>query len=213
MNRTFLKTLQPEVVSPGVQAAQWLKDFDDYLSQVQGLAAGTRRNYCFFVTRFLARYCGTAAPDWSSLRGDDLAIFVQAEAARLKRHARRGPATAIRALLRFLVFVGAIRNGLEAAVPLLPQWKYAALPRYLSAAEVERVVASVAADTPKGRRDHAILLLLARTGLRAGEVAQLKLDDIDWQEGNLWIRPGKSRRERCLPLAHDVGTALCAYLC
>jgi site-specific recombinase XerD len=213
MNRTaFAKALQPEVPSPGVLAAQWLRDFDDYLSRVQGLAPGTRRSYCFFVTRFLASYCGTAAPDWPSLRGDDLAIFVQAEAARLKRYARRAPATAIRALLRFLAFVGAIRNGLEAAVPRLPQWKCAALPRYLSAAEVERVVAGVAADTPKGRRDHAILLLLARTGLRAVEVAQLQLDDIDWQEGNLWIRPGKSRRERRLPLAHDVGAALCSYL-
>ena len=67
-------------------------------------------------------------------------------------------------------------------------------------------------DTPKGRRDHAILLLLARTGLRAVEVAQLTLDDINWQEGNLWIRSGKSRRERRLPLAEEVGAALYAYL-
>ncbi len=212
MNRTALsKRLQLEIESP-MGAAQWLKQFDDHLSRVQGLALSSRRNYCFFVGRFLASYCGTAAPDWSSLRGEDLAIFVHREASRLKRHARGGPATAIRALLRYLVFVGAIRVGLEAAIPQIPRWKHAALPRYLSAAEVERVLASVSDDTPKARRDHAILLLLARTGMRAVEVAQLKLDDIDWREGNLWIRSGKSRRERRLPLVQDVGAALCAYL-
>jgi hypothetical protein len=141
MNRSaFSKQLQPEVTSAGVWAAEWLKDFDDYLSRVQGLALSSRRNYCFFVGRFLASYCGTAGPVWSSLRGEDLAIFVHREASRLKRHARGGPATAIRALLRYLVFVGAIRVGLEAAIPQIPRWKHAALPRYLSAAEVERVV-------------------------------------------------------------------------
>jgi len=190
----------------------WLKDFDEHLSRVQGLALSTRRSYCFFVRRFLEGYCGPAGPDWSSVRGEDLAMFVHREASRLKRHARGGPATAVRALLRYLAFIGAIRAGLEAAIPRMPRWTHAALPRYLPAAEVERVVAGVLDDTPAGRRDHAILLLLARAGLRAVEVAQLTLDEINWQEGNLWIRSGKSHRERRLPLAEDVGAALCAYL-
>jgi integrase/recombinase XerD len=206
-----------EGVHVGAQSARsgaerWLKDFEDHLSRVQGLALSSRRSYCFFARRFLAGYCGTAAPDWTSLRGEDLAMFVHRESSRLKRYARRGPATAIRALLRYLVFVGAIRGGLEAAIPRMPRWTHAAVPRYLPAAEVERVVAGVLADTPKGRRDRAILLLLARMGLRAVEVAQLTLEDINWQEGNLWIRSDKSHRERRLPLPKDVGAALCAYL-
>jgi integrase len=200
------------VESLHIDAVQCLKDFDDYLSQVQGLALGSRKKYGFFASRFLVAFCGTAAPHWSSLRGEDLAVFVQREASRLKRHGRHGPGTAIRALLRYLTFVGAIRAGLEAAVPQMRRWKHAELPRYLPTAEIERVVASVLNDTPIGRRNHAILLLLARTGMRAGEIVTLTLDDIDWMESTLCIRPGKSRGERRLPLTQEVGDALCAYL-
>jgi integrase/recombinase XerD len=213
VNKTALSEgLQPNVNPVCIGAAQWSRDFDDYLSRVQGLAPRSRIKYCFFVDRFLAEFCGTAAPDWSSLRGEDLAAFVQREALRLKRNARATPGTAIRALLRYLTFVGAVRVGLEAAVPRMRRWKHAALPRYLSGTEIDRAVASVLDDTLQGRRNYAILLLLARTGLRAGEVIQLTLDDIDWGKGTLCIRSGKSRCERRLPLAQDVGAALCAYL-
>ena len=143
---TVSQGLQVEAHSSPTGADQWLKDFDDHLSRVQGLALSSRRSYCFFVRRFLAGYCGPAAPDWSSLRGEDLAMFVHREASRLKRHARGGPATAIRALLRYLTFVGAVRVGLEAAIPRMPRWTHAAVPRYLQAAEVERVVAGVLTD-------------------------------------------------------------------
>lgn len=83
-------------------AAHVLRDFDEYLSRVRGLTRGTRDRYCFFVRRFLERFCRTAAPDWSSLQGEDLAAFVHREASRLKRNARDAPGTAIRALLRYL---------------------------------------------------------------------------------------------------------------
>jgi site-specific recombinase XerD len=87
------------------------------------------------------------------------------------------------------------------------------LPRHLPAADVERVVAgALEGSGRKGLRNHAILLLLARTGLRAHEVAQLSLDDIDWTEGTICIRSKKTRTERKLPLAHDVGEALLHYL-
>ena len=146
------------------------------------------------------------------MRGEDYAAFVHREASRLKRNANESPGTAIRALLRYLTFTGAIPAGMEAAVPRMRRWKHAALPRYLSPVEIERVVASVLDNTSNGQRDHAILLLLARTGLRAAEVTQLTLDDVDWTEGILHIRSAKSRRERSLPLAKDVGAALCNYL-
>jgi site-specific recombinase XerD len=114
--------------------------------------------------------------------------------------------------VRYLTFVGIIRSGLEAAVPRMPRWKHAELPRYLPAADVERVVGGVLDGTPKGLRNHAIPLLLARTGLRADEVSKLSLDDIDWVAGTICIKSTKSHRERRLPLAHDVGAALCSYL-
>ncbi len=211
-NPAFAKGRQQHAESLCTGATQWLKGFDDHLSQVQGLALGSRKKYYFFAGRFLAEFCGMAAPVWSSLRGEDLAMFVQREASRLKRNGRSAPGTAIRALLRYLTFAGAIRAGLETAIPQMPRWRHAELPRYLPAAEIERVVTSVLDDTPKGRRNHAILLLLARTGMRASEIVKLTLDDIDWREGHLCVRSGKSRGERRLPLSQDVGAALCAYL-
>lgn len=92
------------------------------------------------------------------------------------------------------------------------QWKHAALPAFLSIDEVDRVLTQCRDDTPIHRRDRAILLLLARLGVRASEVAHLCLDDIDWRQGQVTIRAGKSGRERGLPLSADVGAALVAYL-
>jgi len=211
-NTAVSKALQQGVQPPGIDASQCLKDFDDYLTRVQGLAPRTRQGYCFWVSRFLARFCTTAAPDWSSLRAEHLTTFVEQEASRLHRYSRALPRTAIRALLRYLTFLGVIRSGLEAAVPRMPRWKHAELPRYLPSADVERVVGGVLDGTPKGRRNHAILMLLARTGLRADEVSKLSLDDIDWVAGTICIQSTKSHRERRLPLAQDVGAAVCSYL-
>ena len=205
MGRTaFPEGVQHDLGLPGIDAAQWLKRFDSYLLQVRGLAPRTREGYCFWVSRFLKTF--TAQRDLSSLRGQDVTAYVQREASRLKRNARGVPGTAIRALLRYLTFAGVTRHGLEAAVPRMPKWKYADLPRYLPPEDIDRVVAGVLDDTATGRRNHAILLLLARTGMRADEIVKLTLDDIDWREGTIRIRSGKSRRERHLPLSQEVGS-------
>ena len=213
MNNTAAsEALQQWVKRPGIDASQCLKDFDDHLMRVQGLAPRTRQSYSFWVSRFLAGFCALDPPDWSSLRANHLTAFVQQEAARLHRYSRAIPGTAIRAFLRYLTFLEVIRSGLEAAVPRMPRWKHAELPRYLASADVERVVGGALDGTTRGLRNHAILLLLARAGLRADEVAKLSLDDIDWVAGTICIRSTKSRRERRLPLAQDVGAALCSYL-
>lgn len=196
----------------GADAIQFLTDFEDYLARIKGLAPGTRRTYCFWVSRFLATFCGTARPNWSSLRGSDLSSFVQIEASRLKRNGRELPGVALRSLLRYLGFLGVIQEGLQGAIPQRPRWKHVGVPRHLAAADVDRVVAGVLDGGATGLRNHAILLLLARTGLRAHEVAQLSLDDIDWPAASICIRSKKSRTERKLPLAQDVGAALADYL-
>jgi site-specific recombinase XerD len=197
----------------GVDAVQFLHDFEDYLRRVKGLAPGTIKSYCFWVRRFLAAFCGTSAPDWSALRGPELAAFVQKEASRLLRNGREAPGVALRVLLRYLSFLGAIQDGLQGAIPQRPRWRHVGLPRHIPALDIERVVSgALDGSGRRGLRNHAILLLLSRTGLRAHEVAQLSLDDIDWTEGTICIRSNKTHTERRLPLAHDVGEALSIYL-
>ena len=204
-------TPQNELVL-GIGATRCLNKFDDYLLRVKGVAPGTRKTYCFWVRRFLAAFCGSVGPDWSALRGTHLAVFVQKEASRLKRNGRGAPGIAMRAFVRYLIFLGVAQDGLRGAIPQRPRWRHVGLPRHLPPADIDRVVAGALDGTTRGRRNYAILLLLARTGLRAHEVAQLSLDDIEWREGIINIRSKKSRNERRLPLAHDVGAALVDYL-
>ncbi|WP_292442630.1 tyrosine-type recombinase/integrase [Mesorhizobium sp.] len=118
---------------------------------------------------------------------------------------------ALRGYLRYLAAHGLCRPGLDQAIPTVPQWRLSALPRYISAAEVERVIASCDVTMPMGIRDRAVLLLLARLGLRAGDISGTRLDDIDWREGTLRVR-GKGRREVRLPLPQDAGDAIIDYL-
>jgi site-specific recombinase XerD len=131
----------------------------------------------------------------------------------MRRHAgRKQPAVAIRSFLRFLVFRGDIRPGLEAAAPSPPQWKYASLPSRLTPEEVERVLAVYHEENAISLRNRAILFLLARLGLRAQDVVSLCLENSDWADGRFALRPGKTRRARTVPLPHDVGQAIVAYL-
>jgi integrase/recombinase XerD len=190
----------------------WVGEFDRHLSQVVGLAAASRRQYRFFVRRFLAEYCPATARDQWVPRAEWLTTFVRQEAARLHGHSRKKPGTALRAWLRYLVFCGMAGRELEAAIPSMPQWKYASLPVRLTAEETERVLGAALDGSAHELRNRAMLLVLARMGVRACELTHLMLDDIDWVEGCVRIRPGKSHRERRLPLPCEVGEALCAYL-
>jgi len=119
--------------------------------------------------------------------------------------------TALRGYLRFLGASGACRLELMHAVPTVPQWRLSAMPRYLPSGTVERVITSCDVSKPHGIRDKAVLLLLARLGLRGGDILNLRLSDICWAEGTLRVR-GKSRREVCLPLPQDAGDAILEYV-
>lgn len=118
---------------------------------------------------------------------------------------------AFRAYLKFLASHGRCQPGLDQAIPTIPHWRLAALPRYLPPQDVERVIASCSSATPLGLRDRAILLLLARLGLRGGDIVRMLLDDINWQAATLRVC-GKGRQEVCLPLPQDAGDAILAYL-
>jgi len=118
--------------------------------------------------------------------------------------------TAVRMLLRFLLAVGQCHPGLEQALPPIAHWRLSSLPRYVPAEAVERVRRSGDVTTAIGCRDRAVLLLLARLGRRAGDVAALKWGDIDWHDGTLCVA-GKHRRHTRLPLPQEVGDALLDY--
>ena len=202
----------PMAPLPPTDAAQWLQRYAQYLEHVLGAALSTRQNYLRFARRFLTAHFGANPIDWQGVDAQDFADFVRQEAATKRGLGRKAPAAAVRAFLRFLVFSGHLRPGLEAAIPSPRQAIHTALPMRLTVAEVERVLARSTGTTPKELRNSAILVLLARLGLRAREVVGLRLDDIDWHAGRLRIAPGKTHRAHLLPLSEDVGQALAAYL-
>src|SRR5215211_2932706 len=117
----------------------------------------------------------------------------------------------MRSLLRFLHITGVIEAPLAAAVPSMASWKLTGLPKALPGEQVTALLASCERDSMVGRRDLAVLTVLVRLGLRAGEVASLRLTDVDWQSGEITVR-GKGNRSDRLPLPPDVGDVLVAYL-
>jgi integrase/recombinase XerD len=198
--------------SSQTEAAQWLVRYAQYLEHVCGTAPGTRTAYLRIVTRLLAALFGAGHVQWRTVSAQALTDFVRQEAATKHGGGRPLPSVAVRSLLRFLVFRGELAPGLEAAVPIPRQWIHAPLPCRLTDEEVERVLATCIDGRPPALRNHAILLLLARLGVRAHEVAALCLDDINWYEGQVRICPGKTHRERILPLVQEVGCAVATYL-
>jgi site-specific recombinase XerD len=174
--------------------------------------ARTRHKYLYFARKFLAFAFDSATPEWSLLRAENVAAFVQKETTSRQGAGRKHPGSATRIFLRYLVTRGLIPAGLEAVIPRTRLWKHASLPEHLSAEEVSRVLAACADGTAIGKRNYAILLLLSRLGIRALEAAQLQIDDVDWRTGCILIRASKNHRERNLPLSEDLGQALLDYL-
>jgi site-specific recombinase XerD len=141
----------------------------------------------------------------------DVYRFIVRQGKRIGRtHARRA-VTALRSFLRFLRQRGAVTRDLAGAVPGVATWRLLHLPKSLPPEQVEQLLGSCDRRTPTGQRDYAILLLLARLGLRAGEVVGMTLDDFDWERGEFLVR-GKGQRYERLPLPKDVGAAIVHYL-
>jgi integrase/recombinase XerD len=202
----------PSGIPSRTEAAQWLMRYAQYLEHVCGTAPSTRTAYLRIVTRFLAAMFGSGRIQWGTLPAQALTDFVRQEVATKHGGGQKLPSVAIRSMLRFLVFSGEVAPGLEAAVPTPRQWTHATLPCRLTVEEVERALTTCTGGSPKALRNHAILLLLARLGVRAHEVAALCLEDINWYESWVRIRPGKTHHERVLPLVQEVGDALASYL-
>lgn len=194
-------TTAPAIVLPVVE------QFSAWMRQHRGVQESTLGNYVPLVQEFVAALGDDAAAyDAAQVRA-----FILAQASRSGRSRSKSVVNAVRMFLRFLAVSGACPVDLVAAVPAIAHWKLAALPRYLPAPDIERLVAACAPATPAGARDRAVILLLARLGLRAGDVRDLRLGDIDWVRGHLRLM-GKGRCETWLPLPQEVGDAVLHYL-
>ena len=185
--------------------------YERFLRNERGASAATLTSYLPVVRRFLAIKFSSKQPCLADLQAKDLHRFILREARRVgTRHAGRIMGI-LRSFTRFLKQRGATKFDLSAAVTASPMRPPAQLPRTLAPNEVKRLLAGCDRRTPCGRRDHAILLLLARLGLRGGEVLNLTLDDLDRGHGELIVH-GKGSRQDRLPLPQDVGAALVDYL-
>lgn len=176
------------------------------------LASTTVLRYENLARRFLSGD-QPAGPliDLTVLSGRQVSAFILAESRRVSLGSARGRVGELRSLLRYLYLSGRVVSDLSVCVPSVAGWRDGHLPVSVSSAEVELMVASCDCTRSTGLRDRAILLLLARLGLRSIEVARLQLDDIDWRAGEIEVR-GKARRRDRMPLPVDVGEALAGYL-
>jgi site-specific recombinase XerD len=147
----------------------------------------------------------------SRLSASDVVRFVQRQAPRLHLKRAKLLTTALRSFLRYARYRGQVKRDLASAVPTVANWSMSSVPRAIPADAVRRLLASINRRTAIGRRDYAILLLLARLGLRASEVVRLKLEDIDWNAGSISVQ-GKGDQRSILPLPADVGSAIATYL-
>ncbi|MGC1955810.1 MAG: site-specific integrase [Gammaproteobacteria bacterium] len=194
-------------VEPATQDPALFVAFREWMREQRGTSDPVIDNYRIPILDFL-RCIDDAA---SRLDAHMLRQFV------LERSCMRGHAaaniglTALRMFLRFLIAEGKCAVGLDAAIPFVAHWRLSSLPRYLQAEDVERIIESCDLTSSVGKRDRAILLLLARLALRAGDIVQLRLTDIDWEGAWLSVS-GKSRRETLLPLTQEVGQAIVDYL-
>jgi len=205
----------PMVKAPTVEETplgRLLSRYEDYLEKERGLVSGTTQSYRVLAQRFLSeRFGPDPDPDIDSLSAADVMSFILRESRSTRVGYLKLKITALRSLLRYLHLQGDLDHDMSHAVPAASGGRLLGLPKALSPELVKKLFGGCDRRTHVGRRDFAAMLLMLRVGLRACEVAALKLDDIHWARGELVIH-GKGGQEDRLPLPHDVGEAIAAYL-
>jgi integrase/recombinase XerD len=207
----FVEHLRRRGLIPPVPAPPSLPlvaEFDLWMRQHRGSAERTLADYRPLAAAFVESRRGRR---WDHLDAKAIRSYVIDECKKLTPARRLVFVRALRMFMRFLVSTGRCRSHLDRSVPQMPHWKLATLPRYVDEDVIERLIESRSKKTLTGLRDRAVLLLLARLALRAGDVRGLCLSDIDWARGRLRV-VGKLRRPTWLPMPQDVGDAILAYL-
>ena len=201
------------LVRPMTAVDRCVQAYTLHLRDMRGLATTTVDGYTPFVLRFLQHCFGDGEVVPSRLSAKDVVGFVQQEVARTTSRKRKKLMTsALRSFLRYLAYCDGNLPELASCVPSVANWSLTSLPCGISADQVDRLLAGMDRRSALGRRDYAILLLLARLGLRSSEVAFLELDDIDWNSGTLHTRT-KGGKRTAFALSQAIGDAIADYLC
>ncbi len=213
MNHLRDKGVVPPVEVDETEAPMDLleKQYERYLRLERGLTRATVINYLPIVRRLLVDRFGGEELRLRELEPSDISDFILRHAHSMSPGRAKLMVTAFRSFFRFLLNRGEIEVDLGACVPTVARWRLSTVPKYLTTKELQRVLSACSQGTSTGRRDYAVLLLLARLGFRAGEIVALSLDDIDWRAGEITVR-GKGLVHDRMPLPADVGGALAAYL-
>lgn len=189
-----------------------LTAFGEHLSRVRGVCPEVRHTYTTYVRGFLEEVFGDGPVVPARISVRDIVEFVSAMTGRYRPPTVQLVATSLRSFFGFLRAEGLREDRLEEAVPTVPHRRHASLPRHLNSEQFACLIASLDSSSPRAQRDKAILLCVARLGLRASEVAQLRIDDIDWRNGTVVVRTRKTGHGAILPLPHDLGAAIAEYL-
>jgi integrase/recombinase XerD len=197
--------------APAGPAGELLDRYRRYLVTERGIGAATAADYAAKTRPFLAARQKAGALDLAGLTAADVTAFIVESCPSMRKGTAKLTVSALRSLLGYLHVAGDIPGPLAWAVPAVATWRLASLPAPLEPGQAAAMLAACNTGTASGRRDLAMLTLLARLGLRAGEVAALALDDIDWRAGEITVT-GKGRRSERLPLPADVGEAVADYL-
>lgn len=210
--KRFIQHLQIRGILPCTEAPcesvpALVKSFSHWMRLHRGVAESTLAQYVPITKEFV----GTLGGDAAAYNASQVRDFILARASRTGHSRAKSVANATRMFLRFLATYDYCSPDLIAAVPRIAHWRLASLPRYISAQDIERLVAACSPASVEGSRDRAIILLLARLGLRAGDVRNLLIEDIDWSQGRLRV-VGKGQCETRLPLPQDAGDAILHYL-
>lgn len=190
---------------------QIVEAFSAHLIQERGLTRSAVGSQIPHVRRFLGEIDPLGAGDLAALSPEIVISYVERHALDGAADSGKAMCWSLRAFLRFLHLRSHIADPLADCVPSVRRWRLAGLPTFLPPEKVQQVLDGCDRTTPMGLRDYAILMLLAKLGLRAGEVVALTLDDIDWHAGEIRVH-GKGRRRAVMPLRRDVGAAIVAYL-
>jgi site-specific recombinase XerD len=205
----ILSAFVPEIKVSEIQRIE--NSFAQYLQHERGLSQSTIDNYLPTIRRFLTERFHKKKIIFEKLCARDISKFVLRYAHTMSQGRAKTMVNALRSFFRFLHQYGVIALDLVAAVPTVARWQFSEIPKFLQPEEIKQILKSCDRSSRTGKRNYAILLLMSRLGLRAGEIVHMELDDILWETGELFVK-GKSSREEKLPLPHDVGQAIAAYL-